>query len=198
MERVMKRLRPEPARIEDAPALARLVVMAGHGMPLIVWETMREPGEDVWDVGARRAAREEGQFSYRKTRVIREEGQVISALAGYPLQDMVSEADLDSMPALFRPLVELENEAVPSWYVNILATFPEARGQGAARRLLTDAEDQAKVLGHSRMSIITSDDNPALRLYENVGYRQLTRLPVVREGWETNSKEWILLIKDVG
>lgn len=187
----------EDARIEDAPALAQLVVMAGDGMPLLVWEEMREPGEDVWDVGARRAAREEGQFSYRKARVIRQDGTVISSLVGYPLDEVVPETELDDLPPLFRPLVELENEAVPSWYVNVLATFPQARGKGAAKALLADAEAQARGLGQTRMSIITSDDNPALNLYEHVGYRQVTRCAVVRDGWETDSKEWILLIKDL-
>ena len=193
----MTQLMPEGARIEDAPALAQLVVMAGHGMPLLVWEDMREPGEDVWDVGARRAAREEGQFSYRKARVIRQDGKVISSLVGYPLDEVVPDAELDDLPPLFRPLVELENEAVPSWYVNVLATFPEARGKGAAKALLEDAEAQARALGQTRMSIITSDDNPALKLYEHVGYRQVTHRPVMRDGWETKSEEWVLLIKDL-
>ncbi|WP_338550587.1 GNAT family N-acetyltransferase [Roseovarius phycicola] len=198
MKDLMTQMMPEDARIEDAPALAQLVVMAGHGMPLLVWEEMREPGEDVWDVGARRAAREEGQFSYRKARVIRRDGTVISSLVGYPLDEVVPEAELDDLPPLFRPLVELENEAVPSWYVNVLATFPEARCKGAAKALLQDAEAQARASGQTRMSIITSDDNPALKLYEHVGYRQITRRPVVRDGWKTDSKEWILLIKNLG
>lgn len=192
---VAERFQPEPAALQDAPALARLVVMAGHGMPLLVWETMREDGEDVWDVGARRAAREEGDFSYRKAHVIREDGAVIAALVGYPLAEEVGAADLATLPAMFRPLVELENRAVPSWYVNVLATFPQARGQGAARALLADAEVRARAMGQTRMSIITSDDNPALQLYERVGYRQVTRLPVVKDGWESGSREWILLIK---
>lgn len=179
----------------DAPALARLVVMAGHGMPLLVWEDMREAGEDAWDVGTRRAAREEGDFSYRKAHVIRQQGAVIAALVGYPLAKPVSEADLATLPAMFRPLVELENRAVPSWYVNVLATVPEARGQGAARALLADAESRARGLGQRRMSIITSNDNPALQLYEGVGYAQTARLPVIRDRWETASSDWILLIK---
>src|SRR5262245_41533083 len=56
--------------IDDAPLLAELVNYAGEGLPLYLWSRMTEPGESAWDVGRRRAAREEGSFSYRNATII--------------------------------------------------------------------------------------------------------------------------------
>jgi hypothetical protein len=61
--------------IADAPILAELVNHAGEGMPLYLWGKMAEPGESAWDVGRRRAAREEGSFSYRNAIMIDHEGE---------------------------------------------------------------------------------------------------------------------------
>lgn len=58
-----------PATRDDAPALAELVNFAGEGLPVYLWEKSKEPGETVWDVGRRRAEREEGNFSYRNALV---------------------------------------------------------------------------------------------------------------------------------
>ena len=42
-----------------------------------------------------------------------------------------------------RPLVLLEAKAPGSWYVNVLATFPEFRRQGIGVQLLAVAERKA-------------------------------------------------------
>ena len=69
-------LRPRPRRLtrrscarrgaSDAADLARLVDLAGEGLPSYLWARMAEPGEDAFAVGERRrAARDEGAFSWR-------------------------------------------------------------------------------------------------------------------------------------
>ncbi|MEL7543477.1 MAG: hypothetical protein AAGJ70_06860 [Pseudomonadota bacterium] len=55
------------AKREDASLLARLVNYAGEGMPLYLWGQMAEPDETAWEVGARRAGRDEGGFSWRNS-----------------------------------------------------------------------------------------------------------------------------------
>lgn len=54
-----------PATKTDAAVLAKLVNYAGEGMPLYLWTKLAKDGEDPWNVGRARAAREEGAFSYR-------------------------------------------------------------------------------------------------------------------------------------
>ena len=89
------------ATADDALALAELINFAGEGMPLYLWEKMAEPGETVWDVGQRRARREEGGFSYRNAVLSEQDGRVASVLIGYALPDQPETIDYTSMPAMF-------------------------------------------------------------------------------------------------
>lgn len=96
-----------PARIEDAPALARLVNYAGEGLPLHLWTQMAEAGEDPWKIGARR--------------------------------------------------------------------------------------QEAKV----RDGRIVVIDEGARRLCERTGYREAARRPMVKDCWQSDGTEWVLLVKDL-
>src|SRR3546814_15762474 len=40
-----------PAVRADAPVLTELVNHAGEGIPLYLWDKLREPGETAWEVG---------------------------------------------------------------------------------------------------------------------------------------------------
>lgn len=188
----------EPAAKRDAAALAQLIVQAGEGLPLLVWEDMREEGQNVMTVGAARAAREEGGFSYRNADIVRKDGQVLSALVSYPLESVSSPEEIEETPPVFRPLLVLENQATPSFYVNVLATFPEAQGQGLATSLLKNAELKAKQAGYSRLSLITGDTNPARRLYERFGFERVGSAKIVtNDRWSIEGKEWLLYIKEL-
>lgn len=180
----------------DADAMAELVNMAGEGMPLYLWEKMAEAEESAWDVGHSRARRESGGFSYRNTVIGEQDGQVISALIGYPLADEVEPVNYDELPEMFVPLQQLEDLAPATWYVNVLATYPEHRGKGHGAELLTIAERLATDSGKRGLSIIVSDGNPgARRLYERCGYRERATRPMVKEDWQNPGENWVLLVK---
>src|SRR5437899_2859846 len=115
-----------PATVDDAMVLAELINYAGEGMPLYLWGKMAQPGEAAWDVGRRRAAREEGSFSYRNATVIEHNGQCAGCLIGYEIPEG-PEPIPDDMPAMFVPLQELENLAPGTWYINVLAVRPQVR-----------------------------------------------------------------------
>ena len=103
------------------------------------------------------------------------------------------------MPPMFVPLQQLENLAPGSWYVNVLAAFPEFRGQGFGTALLAVAETLAAAAATAGLSIIVSDSNTgARRLYESLGYRQAARRAKVKEGWRNPGTEWVLLTKPLG
>jgi len=154
----------------DASALADLVDFAGEGLPSYLWSKMAQDGESALDVGRRRAQREEGSFSYRNAVVADEGGSVVAALIGYKLPDRQEPIGPD-MPAMFVPLQELENLACATWYVNVLAAYPEHRNHGHGTRLLGIAETLARSSGSRGLSIIVSDANRgACRLYERFGF----------------------------
>lgn len=181
---------------DDAAALAELVNMAGEGLPLYLWGKLAEAGEDPWDVGRRRAQRETGSFSYRNAIVVEEAGKVMAALVGYRLPEVSEPIDHDKMPAMFVGLQELENLAPKTWYVNVVAAFPEKRGKGLGTRLLSLAEDLARETSASGMSIIVANSNTgARRLYERAGYRETATRKAVKERWKNPIEDWVLLVK---
>jgi ribosomal protein S18 acetylase RimI-like enzyme len=185
-----------PATPDDAPALAELVNFAGENLPLYLWTRMAEAGESAWDVGRRRAMRETGSFSYRNATVAEAGGRVVAALIGYPLPDRPEPIDYDQMPPMFVPLQELENLPPGTWYVNVLATYPDYRRQGYGTRLLAIAERLAAASRRSGLSIIVSDANAgARRLYERCGCSEVARRPMLKEGSENPGENWVLLVK---
>ena len=185
-----------PGAITDAPILAELVNHAGEGMPLYLWAKMAEPGENAWDVGRRRAAREEGSFSYRNAIMIDHEGEGAGCLIGYEIPD--DPVPTGDMPPMFVPLQELENLAPATWYVNVLAVRPQFRGLGLGTTLLAFADEIGRARGMRGMSIIVSDANTgARRLYERCGYRLTATRPMVKEGWQSEGQNWVLLTKNL-
>ena len=183
------------ARPDDAQALAELVDFASEGLALYLWTKIAGPDGDPWAVGRERALRESGAFSYRNAAVLERHGRVAAGLIGYPLPDRPEPIPSD-MPPMFVPLQELENLAPGTWYVNVLAAYPDKRGQGLGTGLLALADKLAAEAGRRGLSIIVSDANTGARqLYERTGYREVARRPKVKEDWQNPGKDWVLLVK---
>ena len=181
---------------DDAPALAELANLAAEGMPLYMWSKRAEKGQGPWEVGLARAKREEGAYSYRHAVVREDDGDVVAAMIGYPLPDAPPDRDYDDMPAMYVPLQRLEDAAPGTWYVNLMATYPERRGKGYGTELLEIAERLAEDTGKRGVSLIVSDANDAARrLYERLGYEERGMQPMVKEEWEAEGENWVLLVK---
>ena len=185
-----------PAAKADASALTVLVDIAGEGLPAYLWSTLKAPGQSILEVGRERAARETGGFSYRNA-VIAEVGSEIAAcLVGYRLDDPYDLGDLEDIPPLVRPLVLLEAKAPGSWYVNVLATFPEFRRKGIGMQLLGIAEKRAREVGARALSVIVAAENePAARLYNAAGYEVLATAPIVAFPGCPHGGDWLLMVK---
>lgn len=182
----------------DAAAMAELVNMAGEGLPLYLWTNMAVDGQSPWDVGRERARRESGGFSYRNTIVREESGRVIASLVGYPLDDASEKTDYSDMPGMFIPLQQLEDLVPGTWYVNVLAAYPESRGKGIGSELLSIAEGIATRLSMRGLSIIVADTNTgARRLYARHGYSEVAQRAIVKDGWAHRGANWLLLLKDL-
>jgi len=184
------------AKPEDADTLAELINFAGEGLPLYLWERMAEREESAWEVGRRRAKREEGGFSYKNAVLMRHRSEVAACLIGYPLPDRPQPVDYENTPPMFVPMEELERIAAGTWYVNVLAAYPKFRGRGYGTQLLSIAEKLAVDAGKIGLSIIVSDANPrARKLYERKGYRPIAERAMVKEDWQNAGDFWVLLIK---
>jgi ribosomal protein S18 acetylase RimI-like enzyme len=179
---------------QDAKELAELVNFAGEGMPLHIWQGLAEEGQNPWEIGQARQAEKARQGQI----IVVDFGKgAVASLTGYSVGPAPEPIGND-VPDLFRPLLELENEALDSWYVNVLACYPEYRGQGIGSRLLDVAERIARDEGLRRMSVVVADNNTgARRLYERQGYEGLSRRPCLRGDWATDTEDWVLLMKSL-
>lgn len=180
---------------KDAGALADFVHFASEGLALYLWTRMAGPGGDPWALGRERASRDTGAFTWRNAIIRDENGKPAAGLIGYELADDPGPIPAD-MPAIFRPLQELENLAPGTWYVNVLAAYPEHRGKGYGGSLLSIADRIAGDINKRGLSIIVADSNTgARRLYERNGYREAGRRTMVKEDWRHPGREWVLLTK---
>jgi len=190
-------VRIRPAVKADAAALAELVNYAGEGMPLYLWGKLAAPGEDAWQIGRVRAERETGAFSYLNALVIDVDGECVGCLIGYPIPEQPGPVPAD-IPAMFVPLQELENLAPDTWYVNVLGVLPKFRNQGLGIRLLEETHTIARSLGKRGVSLIVADGNQgARRLYERSGFRERASRGLIKEGWNSESANWLLLVREL-
>jgi ribosomal protein S18 acetylase RimI-like enzyme len=185
---------------EDAAALARLIDIAGEGIPAWLWSSGARPGEPALAVGEARARRETGAFSYRHALVAGPDGGVVAMLLGYvvPAPSEAERATLPDLPPEIRPMVELEQApaSIGTFYVNALAVLPGRRGRGLGRRLLVEAEHRAQELGASAMTIqVFSQNQDAARLYARHGYQSVARRPVLSHPCQPYYDEDILLLR---
>ncbi|XWN33922.1 MAG: GNAT family N-acetyltransferase [Devosia sp.] len=177
----------------DGPALAELVNYAGEGLPLYLWRKMVAPGDDPWALGSERQAKraEDGQII-----VVDKGAGVVAAMTGYPITE--PQPIPEDMPDMWRVLQAMENRVVGTWYLNVLATYPRARGKGYGALLVGHSEAIAAESGLTGVSIVVADGNSgARRLYERLGYQEIYREAMVKEDWDNPSTEWILLKKSI-
>ena len=83
-------------------------------------------------------------------------------------------------------------------YIERLVVSPDFRRQGMARRLLSAAEDLARDAGKRTVGLHVNGNNlPALRLYEDEGYEEVSRQRSFLTGHFLKIKDWIYLQKDL-
>ncbi|WP_299843854.1 GNAT family N-acetyltransferase [uncultured Roseovarius sp.] len=189
----MQNILLRPANTNDAPAFRRVFELASEGLAPWVWAQSAGPDGNLDDIVLQRM-REKIEKSAQGTCLVAEvDGQTAGGVITYDIGDE-PEAIEDDTPPLFKPLIQLENLAPRTHYVNALAVFPEFQGLGIGRKLLRAVAGNALEKG---MSLIVEDSNvAALKLYRSEWYKEKARLPVVEaEGWQCPGTEWILMIR---
>jgi len=183
----------------DAEHLAYLINLAGEGIPECLWNDMVEGDESPLQAGARRAARDQGNFSYKNARVCEEQGVLLGMILSYRQPDPYDVGDLAEYPEILRPVLALEAKMPGSWYINAIATYAQHRGRGVAHRLYEDVEKRARAAGCDHASLIVASENEkATRLYEHLGFKNSAALPVVPYPGCMHAGDWVLMIKNIG
>lgn len=167
-----------PAKADDAYNLAKLIDIAGEGIPNWLWSMSADESNTALDIGAGRAQRTSGGFSFTNAHLAEVNGAVGGMLLGYPIIDVPDDNSNDVPPPIV-PFVELEKHYTGTWYINALAVFAEARGNGVGTNLMKQVELKARAVGLSKMSIqVYAQNRGAVRLYKRLGYQFAASAPV--------------------
>lgn len=186
-----------PAHVGESGDLENLVAIAGDGLPLHTWDALIETGDSAMDVGQCCAVRSESAFSYHNADVALRHDRVLSAIISYPMKPLNLPAPSTGIPPIFQPIVALENQAIGSWYINILVSYPDARRQGAASALLAEVQNRALEAGYTTLSLIVSNVNPAQKFYEKQGFNEADRALMAKDGQDNAGQEWVLMTKTI-
>lgn len=166
------------AEPSDAQSLAKLINLAGEGIPNWLWARACDAGQTPLDIGTERAKREHGGFSYRNALVALSGGHPIGMVLSYAITEAPTE-NPDDLPAPIAPFVALEKQSVNTWFINALAVFAEGQNQGIGSGLLSAAEHLARAKGFDKMSIqVYAQNTGAVRLYARHGYTPVASDPV--------------------
>ena len=181
------------ATLDDAPVFRRVFELASEGLAPWVWEQSAGPEKSVEEIALERMRDKLDKAAPGTCFVAEVDGQAAGGIITYDIGDIPEEIEEDT-PGVFVPLIELENLAPRTHYINALAVFPEFQGRGLGRKLLRQVFCNALENG---MSLIAEDGNaPALSLYASEGFAEAARRPIVEaEGWQKPGENWLLMLR---
>jgi len=183
----------------DAAALARIAVMAGHGLMNIFYEGLI-PGQTPEQVIAERRVLRPGSFAaLERWRVIEDEARnMLGALNSFP-HELFETAEPDPLltaerTAIIDDLTELEAMGRGSYVINLIGVFPERRKSGAGRMLMTEAERLARRAGFNRLSLVTYEADASLvAFYRRLGFEISGTRPIKPHPTLEHSGNWALM-----
>lgn len=137
--------------------------------------------DDVKDLFARLAARTDSQYSYLNTIVAADDSDpsvpvgAIIAYDGARLAELREAFFNEAAERLgMKPHTIPDECAAEDYYLDTLAVEPAYRGRGIARMLIKAAAGRAAAIGKPAALLVDKENHRARRLYESVGFRQVT------------------------
>jgi ribosomal protein S18 acetylase RimI-like enzyme len=177
------------ANVNDCPKIAQLFSIATGGVSNYVWSTLQAdyPGLSLLEIGTKRFASEQTNFSYQNCVVVEHNNEVVGMMVTFEASETESEPNSgvantseisSSQPAVLAPYYRLK--APGTWYIGGLAVFPDFQGQGIGTQLLSIARQQAQQHGFQELSLLAFEQNTrAVKLYERNGFTVIDYVPVV-------------------
>ena len=183
-----------PAKITDCADLAILDNIAGHDLPLALWQAAVANKDDLTALEAGRNGYldQSGPCNWTNATIAEVDGVIAGATVGYALPVDVEMPEAGN-PVMV-PIYRLLGRAAGSWVIDVLAVFSSYRRQGIARTLLGGQIEQAGAL---TASIITNSDNDeALALYRSAGFVDRGQEPFVYLDDQQKSQYWLFLQRE--
>ena len=187
----------------DAATLAEIVMMAGHGIMTMLYEGL-VPGRTVAQTIVDRRLLNPRSFCALHLWYVAEgeHRTILGAINCLPQRVLVTaESDpllTEERVAAVAELSELEEFAVDTYYINMIAVFPEHRRSGVGRALMAEAERLARQAGIMRLSLCTYDaDAGLMAFYGSLGLVPLERRLIKPNPFFDSSGNWVLLARDL-
>jgi ribosomal protein S18 acetylase RimI-like enzyme len=170
-----------PATEADIPDLSKLLLMATDGIVESLYEGV-VPGLPTHEIVERRLAREGTCGAYTNCWVAAGGTRIAGKLHAYPLDALADDPPDPLVPEERYKVLEafdaLDEPAAGSYYINVIAVFPDYRRRGLGGRLLDLAHQQARAGGFSQLSLAVFQENAsAVRLYDRAGFTVAARAP---------------------
>ena len=170
-----------PAAQDDIPHLAKLYMIAADGWADAIYHDL-VPGLSTNEIVERRFRREETTTSYQNCWVAMISGTVAGMLHACPFDDMMDDPVDPLIPGERYVLYgSFENlEAPESYFIRVVAVFPQFRGRGIGGKLLSLAHSQARKKGFTELGLHVFEQNRrAVEFYRRAGFILRRRNPVV-------------------
>lgn len=178
------------AKREDCRTIAELYSISSDGVADYIWAKSVKPYEEILDVGERRYEREDSVFSYKNCTIVEVAGEIVGMMVAFPMQ---TSGEVDEDPVL-APYSRLEEDN--SYYICGMALFSEHRGKGIGHQFLALANQQAKLRRFNKVSLIVFEENTgAKRLYEEFGFKEVSREAIVAHPLIPHTGDAILMVK---
>lgn len=92
----------------------------------------------------------------------------------------------------------MEATAVDSYYINIIAVFPEYRGSGAGFALMQEAERLARQENLRRLTLSAFKNDPnLLRLYRRQGFEARATCPIGQHSAFQADGNFVLMMREL-
>jgi ribosomal protein S18 acetylase RimI-like enzyme len=168
----------------DALACAQLLLMASHGMAEAVFRDLI-PGQPTEQIIATRRIEPEGRSSsYTHWWVADgDHSDIAGGINAYALKDNFRPAREELLTEerirILRPMLELDAVATGTFFINVLAVFPEYRHVGLGRRLIALAVQKARQAGTAAVSLTTfEEDSRLVSYYREIGFTTIAARPI--------------------
>lgn len=182
-------LQIRPANRTDCAELAILDDLGSQGLAQYVWaKDSRDNRVTPFEHGRNLLMEDSDAYSWRNATVAEKDGEILGMILGYEMPEDVKGTE----DPVLSPLAYLQVKSAGNWYLDTLAVYARARGNGIGRQLL---QSECGKAGKRTISVVTEDDNVrALSLYSSEGFDEVERRKQVKFS-DSNSREWVLLTR---
>ena len=177
---------------EDSGHFVRIFEIASYGLAPHLWRQAVGNDGDTYSYALTRMQRKLADAKPNTALVAEMDGEVAGGIITYDIGPEPEEISSETDPVI-TPLIELENRALGTHYINAVAVFPECQRRGIGEALLHEVERNA---GPNGLSLIVEDQNTgAFNLYQKLGYVTDSTAAIIKGGWDTSAQSYVLMKK---